>query len=235
MKIRNLIVLRVSINVMDNLSWLRANNLAVLPLSAASPAPVSQPKIGDSLCMMAVASFNAWAGRRSFGEVGYRANHLIAASRVGSIRHSTDFLLVGIKRVAVLSIHLIMPKAHLIRYGWPVAMDAWASDYLSAPSVIRRSMPLNALIVHEAKAMRGMLPTTSFNRTKFHSFLIPLGSTNIVVSKACYKAIGNSWAVPIVRWIGERIAAQIDLTAAGGGGIMACSAPVGGGAPPTGA
>lgn len=33
----------------------------------------------------------------------------------------------------------------------------------------------------------------------------------------------------------QRIATQIDLTAAGGRGIVACSAPVGVGAPPTGA
>ena len=63
-------------------------------------------------------------------------------------------------------------------------------------------MLLNPLVVHEAEAVRRVFSAAVFNSAKNHKYF-PVVCTNY--NK--YKSIGNSWAVPCARWIGERIEA----------------------------
>jgi hypothetical protein len=82
-------------------------------------------------------------------------------------------------------------------------VQALPTNFLAAPSVFGRPVLLNALVVHQAETVSCVLSTTAFNRTKNHIGHLQLNFLDSIR----YKALGNSWAVPVAAWIGERIEA----------------------------
>jgi hypothetical protein len=80
-------------------------------------------------------------------------------------------------------------------------VQAAAADLLAAPPVLGAAVPLYALVVHQAQPVRCVLSTTTFDGANLH-WDPSLGISNCMY----YKALGNSWAVPNVTWIGRRIA-----------------------------
>lgn len=204
MQISSLIVSIVAVNVMDYVARLRVNDLAMFPLSAAPFFPVSQAERRKRLRVVPVTLF----GRRARGLGGRkfcdRADHFITATNMSTVRHCLALALVRIQRVAMLSRHLIVTIAHIQRDGRARAMQASSPDNLPSPSVFRRAVALDALVVHQAKAVCGVLSSTTVNRAKRHkrsrSWLSVYG-----IWQVFNQALGNSWAVPVVAWIAGRV------------------------------
>lgn len=207
MQILHVIVQWVPINMMDNLSRLGICDLPVFPFSATALGAVSQPMASRRYLSMPVCSLHGWACWIGLCNFADRANHFVAAPHVLPIRDRANFLEISEKRVAVLPIHLVVPPTHLLGNRRPIAMDASATDDATSPSIVRRPMLLQALVVHQAKIVSRVLSLTAFNRAnpvldrRRHKSLHTISH---IIER--YKAIGNSMAVNCMRWIGQRIA-----------------------------
>jgi len=204
MQVASRIVQRVAVNVVDDLSRLGVRNLSVLPLAPRALATVSQTFGLKVRCVRAVCLFNGRQARadRLQRRGGWR-HHLVAAPLVFAGRQAIDFLAVREQGVTVAVPHLVVPNTELARRHRPVAVQAMAPDLFAAPSVFRAPVLLHALVVHEAKAVSCVLSTATFDGAKNHVRDLQRNCLDSIR----YKALGNSWAVPCARWIGERIEA----------------------------
>ena len=208
MQIALLIIPRIAVNVVDYFARLRADDFAMFPLSAVPLFPVPQAERSECFRVVPMALFGRWAGGISRRKFCDRADHFVTATNMGSVRHFLALALVCIQRVAMLSRHLIVPVAHIPRNGRALAMQARATDDLSAPTVFWRSVPLDALVVHQAKAVCRMLSSATVNRAKRHK-LSHFWLSIYGVWEVSNQALGNSWAIPVVRWICERLDAEL--------------------------
>lgn len=190
-KVYRIVVKFVAVNVMDNLSWLRSRNLPMLPLASGSLASITKAM---SRCLQPLCKsmrfLNAGARWHGLPMGSNRRDHLIPSPAVRPVVPAISFLLVGIKRIAVLPIHLVMPETHFLGYRGAITVTARPANLSTAPLVIRRSVPLHSLVVHKAKSVRCVFPTAAVDLTYFH---LP----RLNISGKCVNCAG---------WIGERIA-----------------------------
>jgi hypothetical protein len=119
-------------------------------------------------------------------------------------------LLVRIQRVAVTLKHLVVAITQLLRDNRTLAVFARSTDDSPTPSVVRTTVPLDALVVHEAEVVSGVLAVAagdgacSVEFRRSHSLSpIPFPGRHYIIAR--YRALGNGIAVPCLRWIGERI------------------------------
>ncbi len=221
MQVSNAVIRGIPIDVMDDLSRLRPGDLPVLPLPAAPLRSVAQPHPPPRSRVTAVRLLDAWINRRFCRRhVRRRADHAVPASKVFSGREAVALLLVGVERIAVTVPHLVVALAHLAGCRWTLAKLTGPTYYGTSPSVFRRAMPLDALVMHEAVVVRCVLPFAPIDRAELvelrrgHSDS-PVGVGDRSLTIARYKALGNSMAVPVMAWIGERIA-DVEAIAATG-------------------
>lgn len=208
MQVDQFIVERVEVNMMNDLPLRRAGNLPVLPFAPASLAAVTEAAGVKRLAMMSVALLRRRGGWRRAGQARDRRDHLVSPTHVRAVGHARDLLPVGKECIAVTAKHLVVAHAQFLRGGGPIAMGAGAADNFAAPSVFSRTVPLDAFVVHQAHAMRGVLPSAPFNRADAVEFRRGhlIVSTNAFPRTIPYKALGNSMAVNCMRWLGTRIA-----------------------------
>lgn len=217
MQIALLIIPVITVNVVDDLPWLCAYDLSVFPLATpswfwqASFCAYASTVLG--LVIMPVGFFCSCAcgGTHGNHRVWGVFNFITFLQRAAG-RQPAFLGLIRIQRVAVFPIHLVMAGTHFCGKHWPTTVRAWSPDDLAAPSVFGRSVSSNALVVHQAKPMCRMFPATVFNRTRFHNERGIIAALDKLAGNPRYKALGNSWAVPVVAWI----AARIDAALAGG-------------------
>ena len=91
--------------------------------------------------------------------------------------------------------------------GFYIRMDEDTSKTLDAAGGLNPTCSQGGTAVMQSMAVRRLTPVECERLQGF-----PDGYTNIPWRKASespdgprYKALGNSWAVPVVRWIGSRI------------------------------
>lgn len=205
MEIRTLVVPIVPVNVVDYFASLGIHHFAVLPFTAASLGPISKPERLERFRVGSVGFFYARAGGWDRDrELSNWTDHFVISANVRSVWKTLSLAFIGIKWVAVFAVHLIMPKAHALGDGLALAMQTRSPDNLPAPSVLRRAVALDALVVHQAKAVCRMLSSATVNRARRHKrsrfWLSVYGSW-----KQSNQALGNSWAVPCVAWIARRL------------------------------
>ncbi len=104
--------------------------------------------------------------------------------------------------------------AHPVVFGADLSQKAEGIGYREeqAPCLAVGTHPGHGAHVHEiSMAVRRLTPTECERLQGF-----PDGYTNIPWRKAAespdgprYKALGNSWAVPVVAWLGQRIKDQL--------------------------
>lgn len=202
MQILQLIIQRVSVDVVDDLPGLCASHLAMLPL-------LSVPRLNASganalgikgTTMQLVRSFGHGRCRLRRHKVNNRAGDFVAASHVFAGRQAFHLFRIRVQGISVPVPHLVMPHAQITGCNGPIAMQAFTTNFLAAPLVFGRPMLLNSLVVHQTKAMGRMFSTAIFDSAKWHC-LFPIGCTDCTTSKC----LGNNYSVPNVRWIGERI------------------------------
>ena len=211
MQVRSLVVQWIPVNVVNNLAGLGFGNFAVLPLPAVSTAPVSQAVRLQQCCVGSIASFCRcafdWARLR---HVSDRSDHPVAAAHMFAAGEGVDFLHVGIKRVAVTMPHLVVANAHFPSRNRSVAVFASPADCLASPCVIDGPVLFLPLVVHQAQSASGMPSSAAFyvaDLIKFwgcHINSLPFICFPKLYTR--YKALGNSMAVPVMRFIGQRIA-----------------------------
>jgi len=103
-----------------------------------------------------------------------------------------------------------LTKADIHGVAQPVGVDIFNAAFtgdVSVPLTNRADGTGTGPTVMQSMAVRRLTPVECERLQGF-----PDGYTNIPWRKASespdgprYKALGNSWAVPVVRWIGERI------------------------------
>ena len=120
--------------------------------------------------------------------------------------HAANLTLIGIECVAVFPPHQVVTHTHFTGGNRTLTVLAIPSNLLSAPAIIGRAVSLYALVVHEAKPMCGVLARAAIYGACIHAY-------NVGNSTPRYKALGNSWAVPVARWVGERIQAVENVQA----------------------
>lgn len=202
MQILGNVVQFVPVNVVDDLTRLGPSDSAMLPLlSVGTFRSVGAQALGvKRLSMCAVRPLSLGVCRDGRSNHGRRRN-LVAAPHVFAGRKARDLLCIGVKRVAVPMPHLVVPHAQVARCDRAVAVEALSAHNLAAPAVLWASVSLHAFVVHQAQPVRCVLSTTTFDGANLH------GNPYLWIANCMYyKALGNSWAVPVVRWIGERIA-----------------------------
>lgn len=162
-KIINLVIERVSINVVDYLSSLGASYFSVLPLASVPIRAITKPVTVKAYPVMAVGLFmlrSRWVRFRHFCNWRY---HHVSPARMSARFQAINLPFIGVERIPMLSPHLIMSHAHFPSGDRSVAVLAGSPDDDSSPPVIRRPVLLHSLVVHQAKAMSGMFSAASFN------------------------------------------------------------------------
>lgn len=209
-KILSDIIQFVAINVMDDLPRLRTGNLAVLPSSPVSPRSVTQPKASNLLAgCMRVGLFGGSCRWDCMRNVRCRADHLVSTTEVFARWKSSELLFIGEQRVTVIAPHLVVAPTHFPRDSRSLAMLTSATNDFPAPSVLRSSMLLQSLVVHEAKAVCCVFATTSIHIANaiFHLGRQLFVSAWVACPIVRYKMLGNSFTVTVIRWIGRKIEA----------------------------
>lgn len=196
-KVAPVIVALVAINMMYVFSALGSSNNAVFKYPAA---PASPSALGVKRYTMRPVALCRGRSGADIGEYKMTANRLgyVPAPKLRPWLHSSGLATVRKACIAVLPPHLVVTHAHFTSGNRAFAVLAIPSDLLSSPSVLSGSVTLDPLVVHKAEPMSSVLLFTPFNRACFHAL-------NVRKNGPRYKALGNSWAVPVVRWIGERI------------------------------
>lgn len=202
MQVTQLIIQRISVDVVDDLSGLCASHLAMLPLLSISRLDACGANaLGiKGATMQLVRFFGHGRCRLRRHKVNNRAGDFVAASHVFAGREAFHLFRIRVQGVSMPVPHLVMPHAQITGCNGPIAMQAFAANFLPAPLVFGRPMLFDSLVVHQTKAMGRMFSTAIFDSAKWHS-LFPIGCTNFTTSKF----LGNTYSVPNVRWIGERI------------------------------
>ena len=203
MQVLQLIVQRVAVNMVHDLPRLGIRNLAMFPFSATSLGAVTQ-SLGGKVSRVGFVGFFSGSQLSAHGSKGFGCwrDHFVSAAHVLARRKRLNLLGIGIQGVAVSVPHLVMPNAKLPGGDGPITVQTCAANFLAAPLVFRSPMLFYSLVVHQAKAMSRMFSTAIFDSAKWHS-LFPIDCTHLTG----FKFLGNSWAVPCARWIGERIEA----------------------------
>lgn len=165
MQISTLIICGIKINVVNNFSRLSLSDLSMFPLTARAFRSISQFVIGASEFFMQFISALRRFARRvcQLNYFGSRTNHLVASPQVCAARKSANLFSVSIKRIAMSIQHLIMAIAQLFCNRWAITVQARPANDSSAPSVVSRSMFLDALVVHKAQSVCRVLSSASFN------------------------------------------------------------------------
>lgn len=206
MQVFALIVQRVAVNVMNDLPLCGSGYLAMLPISARPLAAVSEAQASLLLShRVAIRFFHSGVGGDGMGNILGRPDHLVTAPIVFTRRKPAYLRLVGVERVAVLSRHLVVAPAHFLGDHRALAVETSAANDLAAPSVVRRSMPLLALVMHQAKPVGGVFPFTSGDVACSHA-----ANDNSYQNSCPYKALGNSWACTNGAWILARLARLLE-------------------------
>lgn len=206
MQVSYRIVQRVAVNVVNDLPRLGVRNLSVLPFAPRSLATVTQA-LGLEVCgVHAISLFNGRQARADrLQHRGGRRHHLVAPPLVLASRQAIDFLAIREQGIPVPVPHLVVAHAEFARRHWPIAMEAVAPDFFAAPPVFGAAVLLHALVVHQAKAASSVFSATPLDRANDHEQTIHMTCLKYMR----YKALGNSWATPCARWIGERIQEQV--------------------------
>jgi hypothetical protein len=210
MQILGNVVQLVPVNVVDDLTRLGPSDSAMLPLLTVVPFCPRLPSSLSIKCLTvsAVCFFGACASRFGWSQFRIRGD-FVTSPHVLPWRKTVNFLRVGVERIAMSMPHLVVPHTHITSGNWSFAVEALTPNNLAAPCVINRAVFFHALVVHQAKTVGGMFAATSSNAAKIHS-KTPEVMLSRILSR--YKALGNSWAAPVVRWIGERIQRAVDPT-----------------------
>jgi hypothetical protein len=197
MEVSGVVVEPVAIDVVNDFAAFRPGDTAVLPFTATRPIPALPLRCSHRSMVCARASCDRrGCCRRRRREVGAWDNRDVPALEAGADRHPAEFLLVSEQGVSVAVPHLVVPEAKVPGGHRASAVTTCSAHDLASPSVLGRAMLLDSLVVHQAPAVRRVSPPAPIDRTELHS----------VYSTALDKALGNSMAVPVVRWIGKRIA-----------------------------
>ena len=193
MQISTLIVQRVAVDMVNDLARLCIRHLPVFPLPAVAFRAIAQALRRMHCFMRFICPCDGGISRgwHDQSRCGW-CDHLVPATLVFAGRQTVNLLLIGVQGVAMLVPHLIVPHAKFARRDGSIAIQARSPDDLARPSVLRRPVPLDSLVVHQAETVRRVLSSTAANSALHLS----------IVSKA----IGNSWAVNCPRWLGQRIA-----------------------------
>lgn len=197
MKVTPVIVALVAVNMVYVFSALGSSNNSVFKYPAAPVSP-------STLCIKryTVRPVTLCCGRSSsdIGEYKVTTNGLgyVTAPKLRPWLHSSSLATVCKECITVLPPHLVVTHTHFTSGNRAFAVLAIPSDLLSSPSVLSGSVALDTLVVHKAEPVSSVLLFTAFNRACFHA-------PNVRKNGPRYKALGNSWAVPVVTWIGRRI------------------------------
>lgn len=196
-KVAPVIVALVAINMMYVFSALGSSNNAVFKYPAA---PASPSALGVKRYTMRPVALCRGRSGADIGEYKMTANRLgyVPAPKLRPWLHSSGLATVRKACIAVLPPHLVVTHAHFTSGNRAFAVLAIPSDLLSSPSVLSGSVTLDPLVVHKAEPMSSVLLFTPFNRACFHAL-------NVRKNRPRYKALGNSWPVPVIEWIGDRI------------------------------
>jgi hypothetical protein len=197
MKVTPVVVALVAVNMVYVLSALGSSNNSVFKYPAAPISP-------STLCVKryTVRPVTLCCGRSSsdIGEYKVTTNRLgyVSAPKLSTWLHSSCLATICKQRIAVLPPHLVVTHAHFTSGNRTFAVLAIPANLLSAPSVFSGSVTLDPFVVHKAEAMSSVLLFTPFNRACFHALKVRKNGPR-------YKALGNSWAVTVVNYIGQRI------------------------------
>lgn len=203
MEIRGIVVGGIQVDVVNDFTLLRLCDFAVFPFAPRSLRAIPKAMVLNQRGMGPVAFLDdCICGWRGFCDrVRHRAYHQVAAPLVRAARQAVLLLFVRVKRVTVPMPHLIVPDAHLARRDRAVAVFTGAANDAAGPPIFGRTMPHLTLVVHQTKTVCSVPPATSVDGAKAIVFL---GCHAGSISR--YKALGNSMAVPVMAWIGKRIA-----------------------------
>lgn len=163
MQVKQVVVTRIEVNVMDNLTLLRTGQFSVLPLPSRPGASVTVSTRIKRFAMVTVRLLNGSPGGLCGWHLGHRADHLVTAPHMSAVRRIVCLLTVCVKRVSMSSKHLVMAHAEVASCGRPLTQTAGSADDLATPPVIRGSVPLDALVVHQAVTVGGVLPVTAID------------------------------------------------------------------------
>lgn len=194
MQILGNVVQLVPVNVVDDRTRLGPSDSAMRPLlSVGAFRSVGAQALGvKRLSMCAVRLLSLGVCRDGRSHHGRRRN-LVAAPHVFAGRKARDLLRIGVKRVAVPMPHLVVPHAQVARcdraVGPQPCRPSGTLGFRVASCVCRAS--------GTARALRAFDHNLRWCKPSWQSLFVDC--------QLYYKALGNSWAAPVVRWIGERI------------------------------
>jgi len=217
MKVEQIIVHRVEIDVMNDLPRRSADKLAVLPLAPTALRSVAKPAGVESLPVVPVGFFSGRAARGGLGDVDHRRFHEVAASFVLPWRKAFHLLFIRKQGVSMPVPHLVVAHAHLPRGSRAIAVNARATDDSAAPSILRRAVPLLSLVVHQTEAVCRVFSPTSIYRARLvelgRRHVFPLRFNGLIIHPyknfGKDKTYGNSMAVRVMAWLGERLLAHM--------------------------
>lgn len=203
MKVSNLVVQAVAIDVMHDLPRLCARNLPMLPLSTLAHSAVSKPmRRGVERGRMPMGLFDGGVCNICLGVFPDGRNHLVTSPHMLPMGKIVNLFGVRKQRVTVPVPHLIMAHTEFSGDNWSVAVRARPTHLFTAPSIVCRAVSFGALVMHQTKPIGRVLSATAIYRAnsskwfnchcKSLRFQFPIIYT--------YKAIGN-----VMRWIGQRI------------------------------
>lgn len=202
MQIKNFVVRRIEVDMVNDIALHGTRNLAVKP-RPSSPATVAESMILYGGRVRFIGFYNRWVNfRNSFREVGNGAEcPILPAPDRFSVRQSAILFLVSVKGVSVSLPHLVMAVAHFTSRSRAFAILALAANYLAAPLIPRVAVFHESLVVHEAKSV----PCVTSGAFIYRADSIGFMGRHSISNYSTVKALGNSMAVPCMKWLAERI------------------------------
>lgn len=205
-KISGVIVALVAINMVHHFASLSSRNNAMFKHRSApiSSSPLRVERYAVHLVGLCCSSSGPdfWKDKMSANGLRY-----VPTTKPCTWLQPSNLSLVCKECIAVLPPHEIVTHAHFTSGDRAFAVLAIPADLFSAPSVLSGSMAFDPLVVHKAESMSRVLLFTPFNHAFFHA-------PNVRNAGPRYKALGNSWAVNVVKYIGQRIQAVKSLPSA---------------------
>lgn len=208
MQIKRIVVAGAQIDMVDDLARFGPGDFPVLPLAAASFTAVAEAVRFDESGVRPIRPFGGWIDDRCrFGNFSDRRHHSVSAPLMFAVRKTIDFLGVCVQGIAMTMPHLVMANAHFSRGNRAITVFASAANHLAAPAVLGRTVFLDSLVVHKAKAICSMFPTATINAANlvknWRRHVIPV---SLWLPKLYHdKALGNSMCVNVMAFIGRRI------------------------------
>lgn len=191
MKIFNVIIYWIKVNVMNDLSMPSTRDSAMLQDSRVSSLPSFTLGV-ESHTARFIGTLNCWAscGWRKFKSSSNRSRD-ITSSKLGSHWHMAQLFLIEKERISVQKPHLIMAHTHLPSSLWALAEFTVSAYDPASPSVLGRSMFLHSFVMHQAVSVPCVLASATFNRAKSHAH-------NITQWGSTYEAVGNYIAKEVI-------------------------------------